>query len=173
LARLEALDGIEHAEVDSRGELLALSVRDPSALATATAVLTELGYAAEPTSDPEAQAVAAWYDLRSVGDLSRVEAGVIADRIVPPFAQRQRLSTEETTRLHGAVVDSLHKCFLTHSLTGTANLGQFRSGCVDAVEHRVRTILGPAPASALAASLEADMTQDHRHVRRPSAARDS
>jgi hypothetical protein len=164
LARLEAVKGVDHAEVDSRGHLLALALRDPSALAVATGVLAELGYAVEPASVADTQAVMAWYDARSIGDLSRVEADVIAGRIIPPFARLQRLTPDQSTRLHAAVVDSLHSCFRSRSLTDATSLGDFRSACVDAVENSARTILGPALASALAASLEADMKQDHREV---------
>jgi hypothetical protein len=173
LAQLEALDEVEHAEIDSRGDLLALSLRDATAFPAAIAALAELGYACGPASDADVRNVAAWYDERSVSALSRVEARIIADRVVPRFARGQRLTPGEITPLHTAVADALHRCFVSHNVTGAANLGEFRSACVDAVEQTALPIVGPGPASTLAASIDADMSHDHRDVHTRPEARDS
>ena len=162
LARLEALEDIEHVQVDFSGDLLKLSMRSEHALEPAIAALNELGYGAERASAAEVEAITVWYDTTSVGDLSRVEAGVIADRIVPPFAKARRLSPAATARVRGAVVDALHDCFVSNSLASGPSLGAFRLSCERAVEGAVRSVIGPEPAHALAALLNADMSEDHR-----------
>lgn len=162
LARLEALEDVDRAYVDHRGDLLRLSLHDERAVAPAIALLNELGYGAEPASDAEAGAVEVWYDTTSVGDLSRVEAGVIADRIVPIFAQARTLSSAEATRVRSAVVDALHTCFVSTSLGSGPSLAAFRLSCERAVEDAVRPIVGQGPARELAQLLITDMSKDHR-----------
>jgi len=162
LARLEALDDVDHAHVDSSGDLLKLSLRHEGAFAPAIALLNELGYAAESATDAETEAVAAWYDTISVGALSRVEAGVIADRIVPQFAQARGLTPAQTAQVRSAVVDTLHNCFVGNPLNSGPRLGAFRLLCERAVEDQMRPIVGREPAHELAGLLNADMSQDHR-----------
>ena len=162
LARLETLDDVSHARIDLTGDLLKLSMRSGRALEPAIALLNELGYSAETASNIDAQAVGVWYDTTSVGDLSRVEAGVIADRIVPSFAKTRKLSPAEVTRVRTAVVDALHDCFISNALGSGPSLGAFRLSCERAVEDAVRAIVGPEAARELAALLSTDMSEDHR-----------
>lgn len=163
LARLEALAGVEHAAIDYRGDLLKLALDDERALGLVTALLNELGYGAEPASGPDLVGVDVWYDRASIGELSRVEAEVIADRIMPPFARAQNLAAPQNERVRAAVVDALHDCFVRHGLRGEASLGAFRTTCEHAVEERVRPILGPASATELTRALSLDMSEDHRN----------
>ena len=162
LARLETLEDIDHAHVDFSGDLLKLSMRSERALERAIAALNELGYGAEPASDAEAGAVTVWYDRASVGDLSRVEAGVIADRIVPSFAEVRKLSPGATANVRSAVVDALHSCFVSIALDSGPSLGAFRLSCERAVEDAARPIVGREPARELAERLRTDMSEDHR-----------
>lgn len=162
LARLEELADVDHVAVDYQGDLLRLALRDASALGPATAMLAELGYRAEIADEAEAALVNAWYDTSSVGELSRVEAGVIADRIVPLFEQAHSLSSVQSELVRAAVVDALHRCFVSNALDSGANLGAFRSGCETAIEERVRPILGADSATALARLLNLDTSEDHR-----------
>ncbi|TMC44785.1 MAG: hypothetical protein E6J23_06630 [Chloroflexi bacterium] len=163
LARLEALAGIDNTEIDYRGDLLRLSAADERALGLATDVLRQLGYETTGASDADVQEVTAWYGLDSVADLSRIEAGVIADRIVPPFAQTRNLPADQTKRLHAAIVDGLHNCFVTQSVSSGRSLGEFRLACVRIVQESVDPILGTDSARTLAELLNDDMSQDHRH----------
>ncbi len=87
---------------------------------------------------------------------------MIADRIVPPLAGAQSLDAAQSARVHAAVVDALHECFLSHHLDSGPSLGAFRSSCERAVEERVRPILGTGSATALARLLNLDMSEDHR-----------
>ena len=162
LARLEALDDVDHAHIDSSGDLLKLSLRHEGTFAPAIALLNELGYASESANDAETEAVAAWYDMSSIGALSRVEAAVIADRIVPPFAQARGLTPAQTAQVRSAVVDALHNCFVSNPLGSGPSLGAFRLLCERAVEDHVRPIVGREPARELAGLVNADMSQDHR-----------
>ena len=162
LARLESLSGVDRAAVDFHGDLLRLTVRDESAVGPATALLAELGYRAELATAADAPAEGAWYDTDSVGELSRVEAGVIADRIVPSFARARSLPAARAEVVRAAVVDALHECFISHALGSGPSLGPFRSSCERAVEERVRPILGTDSAAALARLLNLDMSGDHR-----------
>ena len=162
LARLEALEDVDHAQVDFSGDLLKLSMRSEHALEPAIALLNELGYGAERASDAETRSVGVWYDTTSVGDLSRVEAGVIAERIVPFFVQARTLSSDQATRVRSAVVDALHTCFVSASLASGPSLAAFRLSCERAVEEAARPMVGREPARELAELLRADMSEDHR-----------
>jgi hypothetical protein len=162
LARLESLPGVDRAEAGYHGDLLKLAVHDENALGQATALLAELGYRAEVATDADTPAVDAWYDINSTGELSRVEAGVIADRIVPPFASARSLDAARSALVRGAVVDALHACFVKHQLGSGSSLGAFRSSCERAVEEGVRPIVGADPATALARLLQRDMSEDYR-----------
>ena len=162
LARLESLEDIDHAQIDFSGYLLKLSMRSHHALDPAISALKELGYGAERASAGEVEAIRVWYDTTSVGDLSRVEAGVIADRIVPPFAKARKLSPSATTQVRTAVVDALHSCFVSNALASGPSLGAFRLSCELAVEGAVNSMVGPEPAHVLAELLNIDMSEDHR-----------
>jgi hypothetical protein len=162
LARVEDLEGVDHAEIDYRGDLLRLSLSSDLALGLAADLLRVLGYASERATDAEVQTVTRWYDIDSVGDLSRVEASVIAERTVPPFALARKLSPDQTDRVRGAVVDALHNCFVSTPLASGPSLGAFRLSCGRAVEESVRPIVGRASARTLGALLNADLNQDHR-----------
>lgn len=162
LARVEELEGVDRAEIDYRGDFLRLSLNDGGGLALIADFLTGLGYESVRATDGEVQAVARWYDVASVGDLSRVEATVIADRIVPSFALARKLSPDQIERVRGAVVDALHHCFVSTALASGPSLGAFRLSCLRAVEDTVRPILGRASARTLALLVTADLNEDHR-----------
>ncbi len=153
---------MDHAEIDYRGDFLRLSLNDDGALALIADLLKGLGYESVRATDGELQAVARWYDIASVGDLSRVEASVIADRIVPSFALARKLSPEQIERVRSAVVDALHHCFVSTALASGPSLGAFRLSCVRVVEDSAHPIVGRASARTLAELLNADLNQDHR-----------
>lgn len=154
LARLEAIDGVTRAEVDGGGHLIRVSARDERSLGASITLLNELGHRATPTPSTGEHA---WYDARSVGELSRIEAGIIADRIVPAFAQREGLSPDRSSQLHAAVVDALHHSFVTNTLEGEGGGGAFRRACVMAVRDGAGSIIGVDQARALGRSLDADL----------------
>jgi hypothetical protein len=162
LARVEEIEGADRAEIDYRGDFLRLSLNDDGAIALIADLLKGLGYESVRTTDGEVQAVARWYDIASVGDLSRVEASVIADRIVPSFALARKLSPDQIERVRSTVVDALHHCFVSTALASGPSLGAFRLSCLRAVEDAVRPIVGRASARALAELVNADLNQDHR-----------
>lgn len=162
LARIEDLEGVYHAEIDYRGDLLRLSVSDDLALALTSRLLMDLGYASERASDAEVGGAISWYDNESAGELSRVEAFVIAGRTVPPFATARNLPPDQTERVRSAVVDALHNCFVGTRLASGPSLGEFRLSCVRAVEEGVRPIVGRAAALAIAELVHSDLNQDHR-----------
>ena len=162
LARVEGLVGVDRAQIDYRGDILRLRLTDDGALAIVTDVLKGLGYESDRASDIDVETVTTWYDRESVGDLSRVEASVIADRILPSFVAIRRLSPGQTDDLRRAVRDALHNCFASTALANGPSLGEFRLSCVRAVEDTARPIVGPASARTLAELLNADLTKDHR-----------
>jgi hypothetical protein len=161
LAQVEGLESVSHAEIDYRGDLLKISLSDDLALSRVADLLKSLGYGSEQASDAETRTVTNWYDTGSVGALSRVEAGVIADRILPAFALTRKLSPDQAEGARAAVIDALHSCFVGTPLASGTTLGEFRHSCVRAVDNSVRPIVGPASARTLAELLNADLTQDH------------
>lgn len=158
LARLQELDGIEHAETDFSGDHLRLALTDRTAVARATDLLIALGYVAEPAGD---LTVGQWYDRDSVGDLSRVEAGMIADRVVPAVRLRHRLDDDLARALRSALVDTLHRCFVENSISSQPS-PSLRAGCIEAALAAATPIVGAPIAEAVARLVGVDMAQDHR-----------
>lgn len=158
LARLEALEGVERAETDFAGDLLRLSLRDEGAVALALERLASLGYGAEPT---DVATDARWYDRRTVGELSRVEAEIIAARVTARFTDDRGVDANAADRVRAAVTDALHACFLTTELRTGPGTGEFRARCVERTVAAVRPIVGDA-ADALGRLLDDDMRHVHR-----------
>ena len=159
-----SLDGVVAAEVDHRGELLRLRLSDPSALDRVHAALRELGYRADEVSEPSAPD-ARWYGPAQVSELSREEAGVIARRIVPPFARSQALSTETRDRVRDAVANALYACFTAHTLGAGAPPGELRAACSDAVRDAIADLVGPDAADRLVVELWADLDETRPRAR--------
>ena len=160
LARLAELEGVRHAETDRTGNLLRLSVDSERARGSALELLTSLGYAAEPA--PETQAVRDWYDANSVGELSLIEAGVIVDRVLPQLVQTRTVEVRVIAALRAALVDALHRCFLTNALGPTTASGTFRDECVRVSVAAAVPLIGTAGADALGRVVDADMHEVHR-----------
>ena len=157
LARLEELDGIDHAETDFAGDFLRLGVTDAAALTHATDLLLSLGYVAEPVTDI---AVNTWYDTASVGQLSRLEAGVIADRVMHALRESAAIDVDGAGRLRAALVDALHRCFVETTLTARPS-AQMRMSSVAAARAIAVPIVGATMADRVAALVDADMGDDH------------
>lgn len=158
LARLEELDGVELAETDFAGDLLRLSLRDDRALTEAADALVALGYGAEPSTD--AAADVRWYDARSVGELSRVEANVIAERVTTRFIETHDGAIGDAGRLRAAIADALHGCFVTVMFAAGPSSGGFRAECVARTMAAVGPIVGHR-ADELGRLLDDDMRQEH------------
>jgi hypothetical protein len=161
LARLEALEGVAAAGTNYAGDLLRLRLSDDVA-PEVQLLLSDLGYEGEVVLPDAVPATTVWYDTRSVGELSHIEAAVIADRIVPPFASERELSVDEATRLRAAVVAALQDAFLRYATAGAGGTGAFRSECVLATVTAARAIVGMESARALGDLLDVDLGQDHR-----------
>ena len=157
LARLDELDGIERAETDVAGDLLRLSLRDEVAVGSAIELLVALGYGAEPAIDTGERR---WYDRRSVGALSRIEADIIAARIVSRYAAARGGALGDSGRVGSAIADALHACFVTEALGATPSTGEFRARCVERTVAAVRPIVGD-DAELLGRLLDDDLSQVH------------
>ena len=158
LARLEELDGVEHAQTDFGGDYLRLALNDVAGLTSARDLLLALGYVVEPATDI---AVDRWYDKNSVGDLSRVEASIIADRVIPTVRLRHELNDDLARSLRSALVDALHRCFIEHAITSQPS-PSLRSSCVDATRAAVSPLVGADVAEEVARGVAADMAEDHK-----------
>jgi hypothetical protein len=161
LARLEELDGIERAETDFGGDYLRLQLRSRDAVSAATELLLSLGYLAEPT---DTTSVTRWYGRDAVGELSRAEAAVIADRVVQRHRAIRTLSNEVATAVRDALVDALHRCFVTTALTSAPSLS-LRTSCTAATREAAAPLIGADLADELAALMETDMSEDHKNSR--------
>ncbi len=156
LARLEAIEGVERAEVDHRGELLRLHASE-AAIQDARRALSELGYAA--TEGRAVPSDARWYGSSTVRELSREEAKIISGRVLPDFALSHHLTPEDTERLSAAVADALYACFRAHTLGAGTPKGALRAGCSAQVAAAATGIVGAEAARELAASIEADLSR--------------
>ena len=158
LARLQDIDGIAHAETDVTGDFLRLSFTEVSALARATHLLLSLGYIAEPVTDVD---VSVWYDAASVGELSRIEADVIAGRVLRLLRRSNEVDADAMGRLRSGLVDALHRCLLATSLTARPSPG-LRTSCAMAARDSAVPIVGSVVADQLATLVDADMGDDHK-----------
>jgi hypothetical protein len=160
LARLEDLPGVVRAETDFAGGFLRLTLAERTPLSVAVELLASLGYRAE-SADSDV-ATGAWYDARSVGELSFVEAGVIADRVLAEIKLRHPMASDVAAALRAAVVDALHACFVTRPLAAGPSSGDFRDACVRGSVAAAIPVVGTAVADDLGQLLDADMRQIHR-----------
>lgn len=155
LARLQAEPQVERAEADVHGELLRLRLTDAMLLPAVLTVLEELGFAAaiaeEDTGDH------AWYGADRVDELSQAEGRIIAQRVVPSFAQGRGLDAATTNALIDAVADGLHECFTSHALDANAPPSALRSECGDAAQRATMPLIGRDLAARLGTLIEADL----------------
>lgn len=156
LARLGTIDGVERVEVDHRGELLRIRATD-AALEASRRVVAELGYEVGPAGD--ADPGARWYGASTVGELSREEAKVITDRVLPGFVASHHLTREQADRLVVVVTDELYACFRAHTLGAGAPPGSLRGVCTEAVATAAAAIVGGDRARDLAALVDADLSR--------------
>ena len=104
-------------------------------MAAVIARLHELGFAAGRTTDSAAERQ--WYRHDEVGELSREEAAVIAQRVVPAFARANDLPDRADT-LTDLVAMTSHRCFVTNVVHAVSPLGTLHGECGRAVEEGTR-----------------------------------
>jgi hypothetical protein len=155
LARLQEERAVESAEVDRRGELLRLRLTS-SDVTQVTDLLQQLGFLGEVVPD-RAVAAMRWYGLATVSELSREESEVIAQRVVPVFAQQSGIGADEVEAVKELVSAALHACFVSHTLEATAPHGTLNDACGRAVEEATSVRLGPNSAAALGRAIEDDL----------------
>lgn len=158
LARLEETPGIERAQTDFSGDWLRLTLADAAAQAAAIELLAASGYVAEVTTEMPADR---WYDRASVGELSRVEAGVIAGRVITALRRARAIDGPTATALREATVNALHRCFLATALGARPSPG-LRANAVAAARDAATAIVGDSLAIELARLVEVDMAEDHK-----------
>jgi hypothetical protein len=98
-----------------------------------------------------------WYGLGSVSELSREEADVIAQRVVPAFVQQHGIGVGETQAVKEIVAAALHACFINHTLETAAPPGALNDACGRAVGKATSVRLGPDRAAALGRAIEGDL----------------
>lgn len=145
------------AAVDRGGELLRVRVSNDRALEDARRVLAELGYRA--TVAPFGIDDRQWYGPATVGDLSRVEAQVIADRVVGTFGARHGLASDLVGSLTSVVAASLYECFAAHTLGADAAPGSLREVCAEAASAAAAPLIGEDAARDLASAVCADLSR--------------
>jgi hypothetical protein len=151
---LEEEPGVTRAEVDRHGTLLRVHLVDASATAPIVARLQDLGFIGEVARDGAAGV--RWYGREAVGELSAEEAGVIARRVIPKFAQEHRLADIEAIMI-SLVTAALHECFVTNVLDVGAPRHALDDSCGRAVRAATRTQLGEELAFLLGRDIEADL----------------
>ena len=156
LARLDAIPGLQKAQVDHRGELLHLVVAEEDVLAIVGRELSTLGYLAEPLSGVNASDVR-WYAFDDVRDLSREEAEIIARRVTSAFARPHPLPDSETVPLEQAVADALYSCFASNDLGAGVPARGLRRECCEAVERAVLSLIDEQAAREYVALLSNDL----------------
>lgn len=150
--------GLERAETDFAGDYLRLTLADARAQSAAIELLAASGYPAEAVTETPADR---WYDRASVGELSRVEAGVIAERVITRLRSTRPIDDPTAQALRGAVVGALHRCFTATALTAQPSPG-LRARAVGATRQAATAIVGAVVAAELARLVEEDMAEDHK-----------
>ena len=142
------------ADVDHRGELLRLQLTNGAALPRVQRTLEDLGFGAKLLAGdlPEVR----WYGPGTVRELSREEAGVVARRVVLPFAHAHQVEADPLIRL---VAEALYACFIAHVPDEMVSLGALRRSSAEAVAAGVREELSSDLAAALADAVEVDLTR--------------
>ncbi len=158
LARLEEIPGLSHADVDFSADFLRLTLEGHRAVALALSLLNSLGYGAE-LSDAEPN-VARWYDRGSVGELSRVEAETIAERVVTAFGSGRAARGPDALRQ--AIAGALHAWFVSVALGAGRSDSLLRTECIARVVAAVEPLVGAADAAEIGRLLEEDMSRVHR-----------
>ena len=156
LARLEQESGVELAEVDRRGEVLRVRVSEPDEMTRVIDLLQELGFLGElvPASSIN---IPRWYGATRVSELSREEADVIAERVVPAFARENGIDASEVDALRALAANAMHECFIQNALDASGSVGVLHGSCGRAVESASRPRLGPDRAASLGRAIEADL----------------
>lgn len=158
LARIEDQAEVAAAEVDRQGELLRVDLQASEGLARVIEILEELGLIGGVLAENEI-ADRRWYGRDTIGELSREEAHVIAQRVVPGFVREQGLAASETEAIATLVANTLHRCFTTHVLAPSASSGALIESCTRAVEEATTEQLGPVRAAALGRAIQADLSE--------------
>lgn len=158
LARLEEDQAVESAEVDRRGELLRVRLRSSFNVSGVVDLLMNVGFAADVVEHTDVGS-ALWYGLGTVGELSREEAKVIAQRVVPLFAQKNGVVVGDVEALVDLVASALHTWIISNTLDAAAPYGVLNSACGRAVEDAALPRLGPDRAAALGNAIAADLAK--------------
>ena len=160
LARLEALDGVVTASVDHDGQFLRLEIVNDRSLGEVMVTLGELGYEAVEMHGP--MSVDRWYSREGVGDLSREEGRIIAERVVRPFARSRAMVSTMSDRLERAVADSLGGSFASHWIDSGRSRDALVEESIGAAEVTAAALLGVDAARELAIALRLDLDRTAR-----------
>jgi len=102
-------------EVDHGGEYLRLRAGDENCISAVRRLLDAAGYVSELLDRRAALELEGrdlrWYPVAQVGDLSREEAEILAQEIVPAFLHAHSVGVNAEA-LQRAVASGLEKCFL-------------------------------------------------------------
>lgn len=152
LARLGELECARNSEVDYRGEYLRLPAADDACVSDVRVRLSGAGYDSDILREPDAEdlmrRVARWYPAARAGELSRVEAEVLAREIAPAFIAQFPL-TIHLQDLEHAIATGLETCFVNHPL-GAQDAPAVLSGlCGSAVAAAASAVLAVDDAQTL------------------------
>lgn len=155
MARLAEIPGLEQATTDRSGTFLRMRARDVDAVASARAAVLALGHETAELSQDEARRIlssaADWYDMARVRELSREEAGALAEEATSAFERDSRLTGAERERLRSDAADALFASMIAEDpLTG----GRLERALPSIVEC-ARPYLAEQRAARLAAVLRA------------------
>ena len=140
-------------ETDSGGDHLRFEARDEAVVDAVIGDLERQGYGGIRTADSGS---GPWFDVASVGELSRVEAGVIADRVIAQVAGVDALVVRP------ALVAALHGCFVATALGAEPSGADFRAECVRRTIDAVTALVGRDRAAAIGGLVEDDMRRVHK-----------
>lgn len=153
LARIGEIDGVGKPETDSGGDHLRFDARDDGVVEAVINDVARQGYGAERIAGPASER---WFDRSSVGELSRIEAAVIADRVLALVAG------VDAKAIRPAIVGALHECFVATTLGAEPSGAGFRAECVRRTVAAVAAIIGTERATAIGRLVDADMQRVHK-----------
>lgn len=152
LAQLAERPEVAAIAVDRGGEHLRVRLRDGAPLAPLRDALAALGFASEPVAPGDA---GRWYGPTEVGELSGLEAAVIAARVVAGLG----LDADPAgAALRDALGAALQETFVA-AFGQTAPGAALAAACAAAAERAARPIVGPR-AGEVGAAVAADLAGD-------------
>lgn len=144
LVHLAGVDGVRHAATDRSGTLLRVELRADASVDAIEVALAAYGYSNHRELRPTAGRML-WYDADGARELSRIEAGTVAERLATALANAGRLADAERPAFLAAAAVGLFEAFVTTPIL-PGRPSTVATAAARNVRQRVAAVLGDSLA---------------------------